>query len=280
MNERVFRPIPVLKSILQSIGDLGRRLFGRREGSDTRVSEQEAKPGSSTVSRDALSTLTGVPIRDLSLFERSLTHRSILRGSPDSHLASNERLEFLGDAVLGFVVAEYLYNFFPDKDEGFLTRLRAKLVNGQALASCAKRIGLGNHVLMSGNMEQSGGRENQTILADAFEAVIGAIYLDAGMEAASRFIHKNLLSEIDLVELAERHDNYKSLLLEHAQAQGWPQPEYRITMEEGPSHDKVFTVEVVVKNMPYGRGTAGSKKKAEQKAAREALRHLRREETA
>lgn len=271
----------MLKSILQSIRDLYRRLFGGREGSITRIpAPAEQQQESSVVSRDALSALTGIPIRNLSLFERSLTHRSILRGSPDSHLASNERLEFLGDAVLGFVVAEHLHNFFPDQDEGFLTRLRAKLVNGQALAHCAKRIGLGDHILMSGNMDQAGGRQNQTILADAFEAVIGAIYLDAGMDAASRFIYNNLFEKIDLVGLAERHDNYKSLLLEHAQAQGWPQPEYRITMEEGPSHDKVFTVEVVVKNMPYGRGTAGSKKKAEQKAAREALRHLRKEETA
>lgn len=266
----------MFKSLFESIRTALRRVSQRRDDIPTRGASNEMEE--TIVSSKTMERLTGVSVRDIFLYQRALTHRSMLRGVSESHLASNERLEFLGDAVLGFIVAEYLYHHFPGENEGFLTRLRAKLVNGQALAQCARMIDLNAHILMSENMEQSGGRQNQTILADAFEALIGAVYLDKGIDDARRFIHRSMLDQIDLVDLAERHDNYKSMLLEYVQAQGWAQPEYRIAMEEGPSHDKVFTVEVNVKGRPYGKGTAGSKKKAEQKAAREALRHLRKEE--
>lgn len=229
------------------------------------------------VSREAIERLVGMPVQTMSLYEQALLHRSVLRGKPDSYLLSNERLEFLGDAVLGFVTAEHLYHHFPDKDEGFLTRLRAKLVNGQALAHYAALLGLGPLVLLSDNMDQAGGRSNPTILADAFEAIIGAVYLDLGEEAARRFIQERVLADIDLEDLAEQRDNYKSLLLEYAQSMGWPQPQYRVLQEEGPSHDKIFTVEVLIRDTPYGQGTAGNKKKAEQQAASEALHRLRRE---
>jgi len=215
-----------------------------------------------------------MPIRDLALYEQALRHRSLLRGELRSHLYSNERLEFLGDAVLGFVVAEHLYRHFPEETEGFLTQLRAKLVNGLALADYAQSISLGAFILMSENMVQTEGRQNQTILADAFEAVIGALYLDRGMGAARRFIHRTMLDHADLHDLAAQRDNFKSLLLEYVQAEAWPQPQYRVVTEEGPSHDRTFTVEVLVNGVPYGRGEAGSKKSAEQKAAREALERL------
>lgn len=230
------------------------------------------------VSREAVEKLVGAGVRNLALYEQALLHRSLLRGRPESHLHSNERLEFLGDAVLGFVVAEHLYHRFPDKDEGFLTRLRSKLVNGQALSEYAATFGLGEIVLLSDNMVQAGGRENPTILADAFEAVIGALYLDLGEAAARTFIQEKVLADIDLEELAEQRDNYKSLLLEYVQALGWPQPQYEVMLEEGPSHDKVFTVQVLLRERPYGRGRAPSKKKAEQLAAGEALNRLRAEE--
>lgn len=216
-----------------------------------------------------------MPVRDLALYEQALRHRSLLRGQRESHRFSNERLEFLGDAVLGFVVAEYLYERFPERDEGFLTRVRAQLVNGKALARNAEAIRLGDHILMSLNMAQTEGRKNQSILADAFEALIGALYLDLGLPAARRFIHSTLLIPINLDELVKRRDNYKSLLLEFAQARGWPQPTYRVTSEEGPSHAKAFTVEVLVNGVPYGTGTAKSKKRAEQRAARVALEKVR-----
>lgn len=229
------------------------------------------------VSRDELESLLGMPVGEMKLYEQALLHRSVLRGDPDSHLHSNERLEFLGDSVLGFIVAEHLYRRFPDRDEGFLTRVRAKLVNGEALAEFASALGLGPLILLSDNMDQSGGRENPTILADAFEALVGALYLDQGEEAARTFIEGKILKEIDLEDLALQRDNYKSLLLEHVQALGWPQPQYRVANEEGPSHEKTFTVEVILRGEPYGRGRARSKKKAEQEAAGEALIRLRQE---
>ena len=227
--------------------------------------------------RAAVERLVGSPVGDFGLYRQALVHRSVLRGQPDSHLASNERLEFLGDAVLGFVTAEYLYHHFPERNEGFLTRLRAKLVNGQILARYARNIDLGGLIFLSDNMDQAAGRKNPTILADAFEALIGAIYLDLGLEPARRFIHRTMLDPVNLASLAERRDNYKSLLLEYVQAQGWAQPVYRVAAEEGPSHDKTFTVEVLIDGRPWGIGTAGSKKKAEQQAADMAMERLRDE---
>lgn len=218
--------------------------------------------------------LTGLPVQHARLYRQALTHRSLLRGQPDSPLRSNERLEFLGDAVLGFVVAAYLYEQFPDRDEGFLTRLRAKLVNREALAQAARRLELGAHVRLSENLEQMGGRRNDSILSDAFEALVGAIYLDLGLEAARAFVERVLLAPLDLEVLARRPDNYKSLLLEFAQAQGWPQPHYRVVAEEGPSHARTFTVEAWIGRQRLGQGTASSKKQAEQQAAREALARL------
>ena len=226
------------------------------------------------VDRTEIERLVGMPVRNLRFYAQALKHRSLLRGQTETHLFSNERLEFLGDAVLGFVTADYLYHSFPEKDEGFLTRLRAKIVNGQALARHARVLDLGRLILMSDNMAQTAGRTNRSILADAYEAVIGALYLDLGLEAARAFIHRTLIGRVNLVELAGLQDNYKSLLLEHVQAQGWPQPQYRVTSEKGPSHDRVFTVEVFLRDRPYGQGTAGSKKKAEQEAAGRALARL------
>lgn len=248
-----------------------RKLWRRSPRTEAPVAPAKTIP----VPRAALEQLVGMRVNDLPLFEQALLHRSVLRGKPDSYLLSNERLEFLGDAVLGFVTAEHLYHYFPDKDEGFLTRLRAKLVNGQALAHYAQRLELGPLLLLSDNMAQAGGRKNPTILADAFEAIIGALYLDQGEDAARRFIQEKVLDEIDLEDLAEQRDNYKSLLLEYVQALGWPQPLYRVLREEGPSHDKTFTVEVILRDKPYGVGVAGNKKKAEQQAANEALARLR-----
>ncbi|QXD17188.1 ribonuclease III [Rhodocaloribacter litoris] len=230
--------------------------------------------------RAVIERIVGTAVQDPALYERALTHRSVSRGRPDSHLYSNERLEFLGDAVLGFVTAEHLYHHFPDRDEGFLTRLRAKLVNGQSLARLARQIDLGSVIRMSDNMAQGGGRNNPSILADAFEALIGALYLDLGPAAARAFIHRVMLDQVDLDALARQRDNFKSLLLEYVQAHGWPQPRYRVTDEEGPSHERIFTVEVLLGDRPYGYGTAGSKKKAEQEAAGMALERLRAEERA
>ncbi len=230
------------------------------------------------VSRPAVEALVGRPVHDLGLYERALRHRSVLRGQPGPYLESNERLEFLGDAVLGVAVAERLYAEFPDRNEGFLTRLRAKLVNGATLARYAGALGLGDLLLLSPNMAQGEGRSNPTILADAFEAVLGALYLDLGFDAARAFVFALLDEHVDLDAIAEQRSNFKSMLLEHVQADGKRQPAYHVVAEEGPSHDRRFTVEVVVADQALGLGRARSKKKAEQQAAREALTRLREQE--
>lgn len=231
-------------------------------------------------SRRAIEALVGMPVGDLGLYEHALRHRSLFRGNVSNGTESNERLEFLGDAVLGAIVADHLYAQFPDRDEGLLTRTRANLVNGKALAQYAEQIGLGPLVLMSDNMAQSDGRTNATILADAFEAVVGALYLDLGYAASRRFVCNVLDRLVVLQDAASSQNNYKSLLLELVQGRALPQPTYAVVAEEGPSHDRRFTVEARVDGMPYGRGAAASKKAAEQEAAREALQRLRQQAVA
>lgn len=229
------------------------------------------------VTREELERLLGTPVGELGLYLQALRHGSLFRGEPDNHLLSNERLEFLGDAVVNFLAAERLYIEFPDRDEGFLTRVRSRIVNGAALARYADWLNLGQFIFMSDEMERAGGRSSQTLLANAFEAVVGAIYLDGGNEAARDFVNRVVLDRIDLDAVARRRDNYKSILLEYAQARGWPQPTYRVVQQEGPAHERTFTVEVLVDERTIGAGRAGSKKKAEQIAASEALDVLQSE---
>lgn len=228
------------------------------------------------ISRAEIETLLGQSVGDLTLYRRALTHRSLLRGS-DEALQSNERLEFLGDALLDLIVSETLYDRFPEENEGELTRIRAKLVSGAALAQYARRMDLGAHVLMSDNAVQTEGRNNPNILADAFEALAGALYLDRDYDAAAAFVHERALKPFDLEDIAAQDENYKSQLLEQMQAVGRPQPTYRVIHEEGPSHDKTFTVEVVINDTSYGQGSAGSKQDAEQEAARHTLEQLHSE---
>lgn len=226
--------------------------------------------------REEIEEMVGGPIGNTPLYWRALTHRSVLREEPDQEISSNERLEFLGDAVLGLVVADYLYAEFPEEDEGFLTKVRSKLVNNkQALARFARLVDLGDRLILSKNMDRSGGRSNPSILADALEALIGAIYLDRGLAEARVFIEHRIFEELDLGEVAQRKQNYKSLLQETVQGRGWTHPEYRLVSKEGPSHRRQFTVEVLIEGEPYGTGTGRSKKKAEQNAAAQALEKLR-----
>ncbi len=218
----------------------------------------------------ALTAALGCPISNEALYRQALCHRSLLRGKPNAHLYSNERLEYLGDAVVGFLVAEHLYAAYPERDEGFLTRLRAKLVNGRALAERAREIDLASFMLVSDslNTEQ---RDSNSILADAFEAIIGALYLDQGLDMTRAFVERTVLSHMDLDQLASVKDNYKSMLLEMVQARSQMQPEYAVISESGPSHDKRFVVAVLINGEEYGRGEGRSKKGAEQKAANQAL---------
>ena len=247
------------------------------DGAAPAVVEEVTERG---VRRRDVEALVGMPIGDLDLYEHALRHRSLFRGLPTDGTESNERLEFLGDAVLGAVVAEVLYRRFPDRAEGLLTRTRATLVNGKALAGYAETLGLGPLILMSENMDSSEGRSNQTILADAFEAVVGAVYLDLGFSAARRFVVDVLGRCVSLEEAAADRSNHKSLLLEYVQGLGLDQPTYEVVSEEGPSHDRRFTVAAVVDGERLGEGEDRSKKGAEQAAAREALTALRQRERA
>jgi ribonuclease-3 len=209
----------------------------------------------------------GYRFRDLSLLADALKHRSVLPLYGEDRAKSNERLEFLGDAVLDFVVAEYFFHLFPAMAEGELTKLRSVIASGSVLVRAAQKIELGKFILLSPNEERTGGRERPSILEDAFEALIGAIYLDGGRKAARDFVETHLLGNWKEVVQQREFVNYKSLLLEHLQAQQGAAPAYVLRDQTGPDHLKRFIVEVVINGVVHGRGEGRSKKAAEQEAA-------------
>jgi ribonuclease-3 len=217
------------------------------------------------------------------LLRRALTHRSAA-GVPAGPLSSlqerspledNERLEFLGDAVVGLLASEYLLDAYGDWKEGHLSRSRARLVNARTLAAAAKRIGLGAHLYLSRGEEKTGGRERLAMLADAFEALVGAIYLDGGLAAAREFLKRQVF---DLAAGSEQEQlaasDFKSSLQEYLQARGKPPAEYRVVAESGPDHRKTFRVEAWSEGQALATGEGASKKEAEQAAARQVLEHL------
>lgn len=209
----------------------------------------------------------GYRFHDASLLVDALKHRSVLPLYGEDRARSNERLEFLGDAVLDFMVAEYFFHLFPAMTEGELTKLRSVIASGSVLVRAAQKIGLGQYVLVSPNEERTGGRERASILEDAFEALIGAIYLDGGRKSALDFIETHLLGNWKEVVQQREFVNYKSLLLEHVQAQQGGAPVYVVRDESGPDHLKHFIVEVMINGVVHGRGEGRSKKAAEQEAA-------------
>lgn len=220
-----------------------------------------------------LEQLLGVDIHMPSLYEQALTHRSYLQvvNSPDHR--SNERLEFLGDAILGMVTAEYLFYNNREVLEGELTKMRSWIVNKKSLAICARAIKLDDYLFLSYSASQSLQRGNDSMLADALEAIIAAIYLDRGFDDVRRFIVEKLLPI--MVQESLVHDtNYKSLLLETVQAKGQLAPKYVVTREEGPDHEKHFTVDVIVDDAVIGSGSGRNKKDAEQAAAEAGLASL------
>lgn len=216
----------------------------------------------------------GLRFRSPLLLRQALTHRSFVYDNNGDASQSNERMEFLGDSVLGLVVNEHLYKLFPDNREGSLTQMKSLLVSEAVLSKMARSMRLGRYILLSDAEAESGGRERPSILADAFEAVIGAIYLDSGIEAARRFTESRLLREAGAIVRDESNINHKSLLQEYAQSQFKTHPRYRVTREEGPDHEKVFSVEVFVGDRLLGRGSGKNKKDAEQDAARDAIARL------
>ncbi len=219
----------------------------------------------------------GFVFQDKSLLTRALTHRSYLNENPDLPYLDNERLEFLGDAILDFFAAEYLYQHFPEMSEGDLTSLRAALVKGESLALFATELGLAPHLLMSRGEDAAGGRSRVPLLAGAFEAVIGALYLDQGLAAARALVERFITPEADRIHQQRLDRDSKSLLQEMSQGRLQVTPQYRLLETRGPDHAKEFTIEVILRDQPYGRGTGRSKQIAEQEAARVALENLREE---
>ncbi len=217
------------------------------------------------------------PFRKRRLLESVFVHRSYLNEPGGERLCSYERLEFLGDAVLSAVISHILYERFPDLDEGGLTGLRAKLVNKKTLASIARRLDMGRYLLLGKGERTTGGGDNPTILAGAFEALLAAIYLDRGYSAVFRFT-ENLFGPIIKNSLkGPGHFDFKPRLQELAQRVFKEQPCYRLVSEKGPSHKKIFEIEVLLGGKVLGRGRAGSKKAAEQMAAGMALERLEKQ---
>ena len=213
-------------------------------------------------------------IRNKDFFVRALVHRSFIPIAHIEELESNERMEFLGDSILNFVVAEYLFSKYPEKEEGELTILRARLVNRKALAFCAKEIDLKKFLFTHTNSSGVQEKGFDTILADAYEAIIAAQYLDGGMDAAKQFVLARLRSALANGYLEVSDQNFKSELLELSHAKGKGIPRYQTLKEEGPDHDRTFTIQVMVGSEPMGTGIGKNKKEAEQAAAEEAVGRL------
>ena len=231
---------------------------------------------SDDVDLDEVQKLIGYHFRDESRLLLSLTHRSFSHATGSDHPA-NERLEFLGDSVLGMVVSHLLFDDHPKCREGELTRIKALLVNEITLAAMGRKIGLNKYVRLSHDEDRSGGRVRPSIVSDTFEAVIAAVYLDGGFDAARDVILRLIYANKDSITADSNQRNYKGELLELVQASGEGMPRYDTVHEEGPDHDKMFDVEVYVGDVKIGSGRGNSKKEAEQKAAAEALNHNRRD---
>ncbi len=212
--------------------------------------------------------------RDQALLSEALSHSSYANEHRAAHLRSNERLEFLGDSVLGFVTAEFLFAQHPDLPEGDLTRIRAALVCEQSLYEVARKLDLGRYLKLGRGEEAGGGRERTSILADATEAVFAAVYLDGGIGAASTLIHRVLLDAEREEVVEERRRDYKTALQELVQRTPGSTITYQLVLETGPDHCRVFVMEVSVDGKAAGRGEGRSKKEAEQAAARAALETL------
>ena len=214
----------------------------------------------------------GYSFQNISLLENALAHSSYANERWHNSLRSNERLEFLGDSILGMIVADHLYRNFPDRPEGELTRMRADMVCEQSLAVVAGRLDLGRHLLLGHGEEQGGGRNRNSILADAVESVIAACYLDGGYPAALNFVNTFILSDIPVVKF--HNTDYKTALQEKVQQKKNQVLSYQLIGSEGPDHDKRFRVEVRLNGVVVGEGTGTSKKRAEQDAARVAIEEL------
>ncbi len=208
------------------------------------------------------------------LFEQAFIHRSYLNETKEK-LSSNERLEFLVDSIISFIVSEYLFAKYPYYDEGVLTNLRSLVVNTRSLAQIARELGFGNLLKLSRGEEESKGRQNQSLLADCFEAYTGALFIDQGIEQTKKFINVVLIPKVDEIEKKRSFKDPKSLLQEHVQSRRQESPIYKVLEETGPAHARRFRIGAYVNNVFVGEGTGKSKREAEEAAAEKALEQLK-----
>ena len=233
------------------------------------------------VTREELQEILGMKIKNVTHYQRALVHKSIHKAVKrytgekpiqDYLLQHNERLEFLGDSVLGLIIANYLFHKYPDNDEGFLTRIKTKLVNGVQLSKLARQINLGKFILMSNHVQNIKGRNSQKILEDAFEAFLAAIFKDLGFDAVDSFV-SGIIDNLDFTEILFE-DNYKDTLLKYSQRTFFCTPEYNLLGTDGPPHNRTFNVIVVISGKTYSSGWGKSKKQAEQLAAEQTLKNF------
>ena len=224
---------------------------------------------------DYLQRVVGESGVNLPIYLTALTHRSVVHDpATASIIESNQRLEFLGDSVLDLLISEYLFKSFPESAEGELSSNRAKIVNRKSLAGFARTIGLGEHLLIGESADEQKIRNSESALADAFESLIGALYLDKGIKEASEFISRNIIEHVDFITIVAAEHNYKSRLIEFTQSNHLPPPVYAVITEAGAEHEKTFTIGVTCTDRFLGKGTAQRKKDAEQLAAKEAMERL------
>ncbi|MCX7918717.1 MAG: ribonuclease III [bacterium] len=224
-----------------------------------------------------LEKILGYTFRNRETLNLALTHTSYVNEEHPGVTQDNERLEFLGDAVINFIISDYIYHLQPELDEGKLAKLKAVVVSEAVLARQARAIKLGEFLRLGKGELRSGGASRASILGDAFEAVVGAMYLDGGIEITRQFILSQLQSTMDAVLHDAYTKDYKSLLQELAQSESGATPRYEVVRQSGPDHNKLFVVKVTIRGLDYGMGKGKSKKEAEQKAARMGFRKLRRE---
>jgi ribonuclease-3 len=275
-----------LKSSRTVIQQLVGKLFNRSEGAAPTASAvfapSEAAPGfegHGLLDESDLRHLqeaSGYRIANPGYFEQALVHRSYLQIAEHEGIVSNERLEFLGDSILNMLIGEFLFHHYTDIQEGDLTKLRSRLVNRKALTLCARALKLESVILLNTSAEQSLEQGNDALLADAFEAIIAAIYLDSGssLKSVKEFLSRTLLTPQMFERILYIDENFKSILLEYTQARGSGVPRYMVVKEEGPDHERIFTVAVYVGDECLGKGQGRSKKEAEQQAAAEAIDRL------
>jgi ribonuclease-3 len=240
------------------------------------MSEAEARMADAAEKANELESLLRYRFQNRALLLTALTHRSFVNENEGQELRHNESLEFLGDAVLGFLISARIFERFPDCNEGDLSKIKAFLVSAVNLFQLAEKIHLGDFLILGRGEEKTGGRKKRAILVDTYEAILGAIYLDGGVDAATRFLERqieDLLNSLDLQKLT--YGDFKSALQEQLHNMGRPEPVYRVVDEIGPDHRKVFVVEVIIEDLVIARSSGRTKKEAQQEAARMALEGLR-----